>query len=33
MVIRAGEFRELGAAAIAGGPANGAPVAGLGMGG
>jgi dihydroorotase len=33
MVIRAGEFAELGAAAIAGDPANGAGVAGLGMGG
>jgi dihydroorotase len=33
MVIRAGEFRELGAAAIAGDPANGAGVAGQGMGG
>jgi dihydroorotase len=33
MVIRAGEFRELGAAAIAGDPANGAGVAGRGMGG
>jgi len=33
MVIRAGELRELGAAAVAGDPANGAGVAGRGMGG
>ena len=33
MVVRAGEFTELGAAAIAGDPASGAGVAGQGIGG